>query len=154
MDVIPRRAGRVIVVNDEGRVLMIRGFNPDKPDDFYWFTPGGGLEPGENTAQAAARELYEETGLLVAPDELVGPIYSEEIDLPFGGVMYRQTQDFYALRVPEWTVAPVRLDTVEMETIEKFEWLSLDEVIAAEAGPDAVYPPDLSGLLKFFLELG
>jgi 8-oxo-dGTP pyrophosphatase MutT (NUDIX family) len=150
MDLIPRRAGRVIVVDDEGRVLMIRGFNPDKPNDFFWFTPGGGLEPGENTAEAAARELYEETGLRVAPGELMGPIYSEEFDLPFDGQVYRQNQDFYGLRVPEWTVTPVGLDEVELKTIDQFRWLSVDEVIAVEAGGDAVYPASLAELLTVF----
>lgn len=148
MDAIARTAGRVLLVDDEDRVLMIRGFNPDVAGEFYWFSPGGGLEPGETTAQAAARELYEETGLHVSPDALIGPIYSEEIDLPFEGVLYRQTQDFYVLRVPQWTVEPVGLDETETRTIEEFRWLSIDELEAEVAGPDAVYPADLAEILR------
>ncbi|WP_344491059.1 NUDIX hydrolase [Nonomuraea monospora] len=35
-----------------------------------WDIPGGHLEPGESLAQAAARELYEETGLRLPPSDL------------------------------------------------------------------------------------
>jgi 8-oxo-dGTP pyrophosphatase MutT (NUDIX family) len=152
MDVIQRRAGRVLVIDDEGRVLMIRGFNPDKPDEFYWFTPGGGLEPDETTAEAAARELYEETGLRATPGDLVGPIYTEEIDLPFGGLQYRQTQDFYALRVPEWAVAPTALDQIELDTIDSFQWLSVDDLAALETKPETVYPPNMRQLMELLID--
>lgn len=151
MDLVSRRAGRVLVVDDERRVLLIHGFNPAKPEEGYWFTPGGGLEPGETTAQAAARELREETGLRADPEALIGPIYSEEIILPFADVTYRQSQDFYVLRVPEWTVDASGLDSVEVQTIDGFHWLTIDEVAAQERGPDAVYPADLSAMLRMFV---
>lgn len=80
----------------------------------------------------------------------MGPIYSEEFDLPFDGQVYRQNQDFYGLRVPQWTVSPVGLDEVELKTIDQFRWLSVDEVIAVEAGGDAVYPASLAELLTVF----
>jgi ADP-ribose pyrophosphatase YjhB (NUDIX family) len=56
------------VVNDEGRrgVLLIqRGIEPCRG---LWALPGGYLELGETWQQGAARELFEETGLVVDPD--------------------------------------------------------------------------------------
>ena len=43
-----RQAARIIVVDDSLRVLLIRiPSSPKRPDTPLWFTPGGGIEPGE-----------------------------------------------------------------------------------------------------------
>jgi ADP-ribose pyrophosphatase YjhB (NUDIX family) len=55
-------------VLDGERVLLIRRGRP--PDEGLWSVPGGKLEPGETLAQAVAREVREETGLVVE----VGPL--------------------------------------------------------------------------------
>ena len=56
-----RRAGRVIVLDPDDRVLLLR-YDQDPPTGRHWATPGGGLDPGESYAAAASRELAEETG--------------------------------------------------------------------------------------------
>src|ERR1700733_4365493 len=61
-----RRAGRVLVIDPAGRVLLLQGFDPAEPDSPFWFTIGGGLDEGEHSAQAALRELREEAGIVAA----------------------------------------------------------------------------------------
>lgn len=55
------------VILDAGRVLLLR-----RADFRTWALPGGGVEAGESAAQAAIREVREETGLDVALTALVG----------------------------------------------------------------------------------
>ena len=52
-----------IIFDDAGRVLVIQRGKP--PSAGLWSVPGGKLEPGETLAQAVAREVREETGLVV-----------------------------------------------------------------------------------------
>ena len=52
----------------EGRVLLARQAEGD-----VWLLPGGAIEPAETPADAAVREMFEETGLLVRLTSLVLP---------------------------------------------------------------------------------
>ena len=63
---------RVIVLDEENRILMVKH---DHPERTVWMVPGGGIEEGESSAQAAAREVLEETGLEV---EISGLIWHVE----------------------------------------------------------------------------
>jgi 8-oxo-dGTP diphosphatase len=56
-----------IVVNDEGKVLVIR-----RRDNNHWEPPGGVLELDETFEEGVRREVQEETGVLVRVDRLTG----------------------------------------------------------------------------------
>jgi 8-oxo-dGTP pyrophosphatase MutT (NUDIX family) len=59
-----RPTARVLLLDPDGRILMMKGRLPSHPQGpSFWFTIGGGVEPGESVRQAAAREIVEETGL-------------------------------------------------------------------------------------------
>ncbi len=57
----------VVVVDDRDRILMIR-----RSDNDNWAVPGGGMDLGESIADAAIREVREETGIEVEVIGLVG----------------------------------------------------------------------------------
>ncbi len=61
-----------IVRDDHGRLLVVR--RAHAPAAGTWSLPGGRVEPGESDADAVAREVWEETGLVVRPGELVGTV--------------------------------------------------------------------------------
>jgi 8-oxo-dGTP pyrophosphatase MutT (NUDIX family) len=52
----------VIVRDEQGRILLVK-----HADRQQWVAPGGSIEPNESPADAAVREMWEETGLLVEP---------------------------------------------------------------------------------------
>jgi 8-oxo-dGTP pyrophosphatase MutT (NUDIX family) len=64
----------VIVRNATGQILLEK-----RSDNGLWGPPGGRIEPGESVAEAAVREVREETGLTVEVTRLVG-VYSEPAD--------------------------------------------------------------------------
>jgi len=70
--------GVAAVVRDgDGRILLIR-----REDDNQWAFPAGAIDPGEAPAQSLAREVWQETGLKVVPERLLGV---------FGGEAFRHT---------------------------------------------------------------
>jgi ADP-ribose pyrophosphatase YjhB (NUDIX family) len=58
----------VSLVSDEGAIVMIKRGN--KPDRGRWSIPAGFLELGEHPRKAAVRELEEESGLVIQPEQL------------------------------------------------------------------------------------
>jgi ADP-ribose pyrophosphatase YjhB (NUDIX family) len=62
-----------VAVIDDGRVLLTQ-----REDFEVWCLPGGGVDPGESLAQAAIREVREETGLEVELHRFVG-MYSRPL---------------------------------------------------------------------------
>src|SRR3954454_14292308 len=65
----PVECAGAVVHDDEGRLLLIR--RAHEPGLGQWSLPGGRIEPGESAAEAAAREVLEETGLVVRIGELL-----------------------------------------------------------------------------------
>jgi 8-oxo-dGTP pyrophosphatase MutT (NUDIX family) len=143
--VISRLAGRVLVIDAGGRVLLLHGFDPARPQEPYWFTIGGGAEPGESLAEAAARELFEETGISADAAELGEPVWHEVSEFSFDGTSYRQEQDFFELRIGSAVVMTNGLEQEEAAIIDGHRWWTVAEL---EGTTEVFYPRDLPRLLR------
>jgi 8-oxo-dGTP pyrophosphatase MutT (NUDIX family) len=155
-ELLRRDAARVLVLDAADRVLLLRGTDPAAPDVRYWWTLGGGREPGESARACAVRELHEEAGLLVPEADLVGPLHRNASAFAFDRFWVEQDNEFFAVRVETWTAAPAALDVLEIASILGTGWWTLDELRAQRdglphGGPgvpgEAVYPAELPEVL-------
>lgn len=69
----------ILPVREDGRVLLLQ-----RPVTETWEPPAGRLVPGEDFMDGAIRELYEETGLLLAPQRILATWVGER---PGGGLL-------------------------------------------------------------------
>ena len=63
------RVGSYVIVIEDERLLLVRWVEGPVPE---WTLPGGGMEFGETADACAVREAFEETGLEVVIDRLLG----------------------------------------------------------------------------------
>lgn len=118
----PRRAVRVLCVDEHGHVLLQRWFDPHTGTS-YWEPPGGGLDPGETAHAGAARELTEETGLVAVFDDHPLPLPR---DVTWAGMRTITVETLFVGRVPgrQPAITPAQLQPDELGTLMASAWLS------------------------------
>jgi ADP-ribose pyrophosphatase YjhB (NUDIX family) len=138
-----RRAGRVVVLDPADRVLLLR-YDDAPPAGRHWATPGGGLDPGESYAEAARRELAEETGWDDVP--LLGEIHQEMRLIIHMGRVIRQHERLFLARTsqerrPLGDVAAMHAS----DGIAAWRWWTLAELDTTD---ELVWPAGLAALIR------
>jgi G:T/U-mismatch repair DNA glycosylase/ADP-ribose pyrophosphatase YjhB (NUDIX family) len=135
LEPVPREAVRALVLDADGRALLVQ-FRRPVGDETWWGTPGGGIDPGESHDTALRRELREEIGL---HDFELGPLLYEHVgEFSWGEALYRQRNTMYLVRVPEHR--PEATIDLEPEGIADVRWWTADELAAST---EQFAPPDL-----------
>ncbi|KIF02513.1 DNA mismatch repair protein MutT [Streptomyces sp. RSD-27] len=145
----PRKVSRVVLLDPADRILLLHGFEPGDPSDHWWFTPGGGLEGDETRAQAALRELAEETGITEV--ELGPVLWHRYCSFPFDGLRWEQDEWYFLARTSQTATVLDGLTPLERRSVTGARWWTSEELLAAR---ETVYPTKLAGLLRTLLDDG
>ena len=139
----PRKVARVVLVDETGAVLLLSGRDPEVPSAReFWFTPGGGAEPGEALEDAARREVHEETGHVVGD---LGPVrWRRETSFTFGGLAFDQDESYFVVPTSRFCVRPTAWTELESRSVTGWRWWPQKELRASGA---VVYPAELFDLL-------
>lgn len=153
-----RQAARVLIINPDNQTYLIRGHDYGDDAHCWWFTVGGGICPGEDFRQAAARELREETGLKIEPARLEGPVLFREATFYFALETRKQDEYFFILRVTHAEQQQIdagigrELTDLEQEVLEKAYWFTPDQLSEIETQGELVYPLGLAKMLANWVE--
>jgi 8-oxo-dGTP pyrophosphatase MutT (NUDIX family) len=147
-----RRGARVLLLDDADRILLARGHDVDQPERSWWFTLGGGVDPGESDRDAALREVREETGIRLDPGALVGPVYTRSAIFDFYRQHCRQDEVLFLARVDDasggggdaGTLSREGWTDVELDVVDEMRWWSLDDLRGVEI---EVFPEGLPDLV-------
>jgi len=145
---VRRFGARVVLVDRADRILLFRLENP-RSGNTWWATPGGGVEAGEKSMDAARRELKEETGIEV--EELVGPIWIDDHWFRTQSDLIHQQDRYFHARVDSPEVDVGGQDEIESDLMVEHRWWSLSEL---DETADTVYPVGLGGHLRELLRAG
>ena len=122
-----RETVRVIII-DFDKTLLFEDSDPGIPDSRWWVTPGGGIDPGETPEQAAIREVREETGLELRPDQLLGPIATRHVVHGYSDQVIEQDESFFLAMVDYFEVSTSAHTPEEKATLLQWRWWSHDDL--------------------------
>ncbi len=100
----------VMVYDEQGRILLVKD-----ADTQVWVAPGGSIDPHELPADAAVREMWEETGLLVTPTRIIGVYSGSDFQVNYSNgdaVCYVMTM--FECRIVEGEMQPDGIETLEI----------------------------------------
>jgi 8-oxo-dGTP pyrophosphatase MutT (NUDIX family) len=150
---LERSAVRVVLSDEAGRILLFQAVLPSRSPVAWWELPGGGLDPGETYVQAAVREIREETGLVIEPDQVGEPRWRRSATWSGRGLRRLQHEVVVAVAIagqrPEISASGQTPE--ELQEYVAARWWEPADIVAST---ERFYPGRLPELLPAFLAGG
>ncbi|WP_341719065.1 NUDIX domain-containing protein [Micromonospora sp. FIMYZ51] len=151
LPIFERDAVRIVLRDVADRILLFHTHEITAPElGQWWELPGGGIDEGETYLEAALRELREETGISISPEQVGPPTWRRTSS--FRHRTRRHLQHEVVVAVPldykgEAIDEAGRFD-YEREDYFDYRWWPIAEVVASA---EQFYPRRLPQLLTRFL---
>jgi ADP-ribose pyrophosphatase YjhB (NUDIX family) len=123
-DPLPLVGAIAVVFDDRGRVLMVR-----RADNHQWALVTGVIEPGEEPAVGALREIEEETGVVARVERLLGVSARELATLPNGDQVWWTSIMFHC----RYVSGEARVNDDESIDVRWFELADLPDLLPQQA---------------------
>lgn len=138
-----RRSARAILLDSEGRILLIRFEVTRQSKPFaFWATPGGTVEAGESDYEAVRRELIEELHLDL---RMEGPVHAAVDEFEHEGEAVVSTDLFFVGRCERNAPRLDPLADAERAAMRELRWWSTSEI---DASDEPIFPADLATVLR------
>jgi 8-oxo-dGTP diphosphatase len=144
-----RKSARLLILNPAGEVLLFKFLTQAITPRLYakgiahfWATPGGALDPGESFAQAAERELYEETGWRSTVTSAA--VHEREFKMQFETEWVWAIERYFVVPAPPGALSTAGHTALERQTLADHNWWSAR---ALRETADTVFPEDLADLI-------
>ncbi|KNX38425.1 NUDIX domain-containing protein [Luteipulveratus halotolerans] len=130
------------------KLLLIRAIDPPSGAE-RWAPVGGGIEPGETTHEAAAREAYEEAGLIgLAPGPVV---WLRDHTYTWDGRVFDVHEQWLLCKVKTFDPVPAQLTASEARSVRGYRWWAAAEMAGSSR---TFFPPDLGTHFEMLLANG
>ncbi len=128
--VLRRPAARCVVLDPQSRVFLIAAEDPIDPRKDPWLEiPGGGIGWGEDSGEAALRELHEETGL---NNVEMGPcVWVQQTEYTFAGYQFESDDRIHVAFCDGGEYNPQGLEALEAAAFMGARWWTLSELTAS-----------------------
>jgi 8-oxo-dGTP pyrophosphatase MutT (NUDIX family) len=138
---VERSVSRVLLLDENDRVFLLRHVNEASETPNRWLPPGGGLEVGESFEAAALRELRDETGV---GGITLGPCILHQFAYRYKGRVYEATEHYFLCRTEGMKIGALNQTPSERTMVVDYRWWDADEI---QASSEVFVPRALGALL-------
>ncbi len=126
----------LMLANRDGLVFVGRRIDRPNSEPDAWQMPQGGVDPGEDEAVAAMRELGEETGIVPAHADIIARSAEEHVyDLPddligklWGGKYRGQSQRWFLLRF-KGEDRDIDIEAHRPPEFDAWQWVEAEQLV-------------------------